>query len=288
MKNTYALILILSLSQTVYPQYTHLITFETPYSTYINIDTSNSDNVWQVGRPDKHLFTSAFSLPNDIITDSINPYPINNNSTFYLQVTPFFYPDYTIEFVYKIDADSINDYGRIEVSFDNGQNYLNFLSVATFQITDSLGNIIFNNQTGSSNIFTGKSNGWYYFTSNIYFPEIPPPKLRFIFHSDSIQNNRDGWMIDNISWIINYQGVNYLSNNCRIYPNPTKEILTIDGSIKISEISILNQIGEILFNKTTDKTPYSIDLRTLDQGVYFLKLLTIDNNTILKKIIKID
>ena len=112
--------------------------------------------------------------------------------------------------------------------------------------------------------------------------------MRFIFHSDSIQNNRDGWMIDNISWTINYQGVTYLSNNCRIYPNPTKDFITIDGSSKISAISILNQFGETLIIEKKAKPTYSIDLSTFNQGVYFLQIRTTDDYTMLKKIIKIN
>jgi len=47
------------------------------------IDSVNfRHNVWQIGKPQKSIFKSAYSIPNAIVTDTINPYPINDTSSF--------------------------------------------------------------------------------------------------------------------------------------------------------------------------------------------------------------
>ena len=53
---------------------------------YILIDTTIDNNIWQIGKPSKSLFSSALSSPNAIITDTSNTYPINNESYFYLKI----------------------------------------------------------------------------------------------------------------------------------------------------------------------------------------------------------
>ena len=70
------------------------IKFESAYE-YLNIDTSNQ-NIWQIGRPSKIFFDSAYSKEKAIVTDSINFYPVNNCSYFNLYLglfnCPFAFP----------------------------------------------------------------------------------------------------------------------------------------------------------------------------------------------------
>ena len=63
-----------------------ILSFDDPSQfSGIDIDTiSNPNNSWQVGAPQKSLFTSALTPPNVIVTDTINPYLINDTSIFSL------------------------------------------------------------------------------------------------------------------------------------------------------------------------------------------------------------
>jgi hypothetical protein len=46
------------------------------YPHFITIDTgSHLHNSWQIGRPGKSVFDSAYTLPNAIMTDTLNTYP---------------------------------------------------------------------------------------------------------------------------------------------------------------------------------------------------------------------
>lgn len=80
---------------------------------------------------------------------------------------------------------------------------------------------------------------------------------------------------------------NQLEKAISIFPNPTKDLITIDvksDTIKIEEIIILDYQGkqilkmEVNFNK--------IIISKLAKGVYFLKLKSENNLSITKKIIK--
>jgi len=187
-----------------------VITFDNATNLYrIKIDTSVPNNKWQIGKPTKTFFTSAYSIPNAIVTDTIHPYPTNNNSVFYLGTTIFGgWMGTTLDFFYKMDSDTLNDYGKIEISIDTGKTFYNLLSYSQYTVYDSVGNFIVGNGFGSPIVFTGKSHSWYDF--NMYSNLLPSPDTiiyRFTFHSDAIQSNRDGWMIDNISYGLWWEGI---------------------------------------------------------------------------------
>ncbi len=72
----------LSMGQLDFFDYT--ITFDDSQEIeHLYIDTvSNPNNIWQVGIPQKTIFTDAYSPPNVIVTDTTNPYPVNDTSVF--------------------------------------------------------------------------------------------------------------------------------------------------------------------------------------------------------------
>ncbi len=81
--------------------------------------------------------------------------------------------------------------------------------------------------------------------------------------------------------------VNIYNEEFRIYPNPAKDILTIEGLL-INENTLL-QITDILGNvyslcKIQDST-YTLNIADLDAGVYFITITDNKNNSITKKLI---
>ena len=96
------------------------IKFETPYQ-YIEIDPS-SENIWEIGEPDKVFFNSAYTGLNAILTNVNDYYPINNYSFFDLYIGEYnshWYP-YAMffEIQHKFDTDSLRDGGYITVSYN--------------------------------------------------------------------------------------------------------------------------------------------------------------------------
>jgi len=292
--------------------YYEAITFDSPHPTYISlntadsiilkIDTSASENIWQIGKPHKTLFDSAYSRPNAIVTDTIHYYPPNNSSAFTIKIFDPAWTGYYIEdqddisFKHKYDTDSLRDGGYVEISYDNGVSWTNIAN-DTIGYWDphfynpffSLNPIIANGNAA----FTGNSKGWrqseiygcnFYLLSNPY-----PVYLRFVFSSDSIQTNKEGWMIDNISICLgcgNCLGINEAENKelISIFPNPATDELTIETQLT-SEIEISNLEGQVVKKFEVNDGKLSIDISDLNSGIYIIRVQT-DKGITTKKFIK--
>ena len=91
-------------------EWTHdTVTFEKPCQ-YLEIGNS-ANNIWQIGVPQKTFFNSSYSLPNAIVTDTLNNYPINNYSYFDLYIGefnfPYYYSQMCFEMKHKFDTDTL-------------------------------------------------------------------------------------------------------------------------------------------------------------------------------------
>ena len=69
--------------------------------------------------------------------------------------------------------------------------------------------------------------------------------------------------------------------NFSIYPNPSKDMLTINSNTQIGEIIISDVLGNTVYTKNVKNNEQTVDVSTLTSGVYFI---TVGNTT--KKIIK--
>jgi hypothetical protein len=260
-------------------------------SIYLSIDTTDTNNVWQIGKPQKTLFDSAFSLPNAILTDTINSYPVNDTSVFYVWYTnhlQFWSP--ILHFRFKINADSLNDYGIIEASPDSGQTWVNITNNNNYgwDITSfSQGNWI----ASDSIPFTGTSDGWYVFELGMYswdndFGYNDSILYRFTFISDNIETNQEGWIIDNINMWDIISNVEELNNNTenhsRIFPNPLTEesILQTTNNETIERINIYSALGKKLNTIIKpNETAISINKNEYYSGIFIYEIITINKNT---------
>jgi hypothetical protein len=257
------------------------INFENDFGpSTLNIDTiSNPNNIWQIGHPQKTLFTDAFSAPNAIVTDTLNTYPINDTSVFVITNVAvgmgFEWPHtVSISAKYFVDSDTLTDYGNFEFSPDNGITWVNLLDD-----TGAYASSIYWN--GNTTTFTGNSNGWETFKVNIqalgpvfditYGDTV---LYRFTFVSDSIETHRDGLMFDNFRFLDyvedldEYQNDNFIS----IFPNPAKNELFIEIE-KVSfnkAIQITNYQGQLIYDNT-NFVGNSINIENFENGVYFLR-----------------
>jgi uncharacterized protein (TIGR02145 family) len=82
---------------------------------------------------------------------------------------------------------------------------------------------------------------------------------------------------------------NELANqNINIFPNPAKQNITVslDNTVKLNSIEIINSIGQSVFIKRTELSNNSIlNISELPQGVYYIKIQT-DNGSTVKNFIK--
>ena len=280
MKKLLLLIPMLFLSAQSFSQFcNYTLDFEDTISLQnLRIDTtSNPNNIWQVGAPQKNIFTTSISSPNVIVTDTINSYPVNDTSSFTIvNIAGFGYTaphTALLQGEYAVDSDTLTDFGMIEFSPDNGASWYDIVNdtFITNHIFMPLGWIT----------LSGNSGGWQPFYVNLaslgplFNIQLFDTVLwRFTFISDGVQSNKDGLMFDNMHFEDYVEGLQEVRNDdlISILPNPTSDEIRVHRSKESgnSKIQILNGTSQILYDNQNFNEE-SIDVRNLPNGMYFLK-----------------
>ncbi len=255
-------------------------------SVFIEIDTSSS-NVWQIGMPSKTLFSSALSIPNAILTDTLNFYPLNNNSSFsfYLPTEDFGWGILAIQWMQKIDLESGMDGGIIEFSNDSGMSWANAFNnpfVYSFYGFDEAnadtlvsGDLAFSGtDTIWRDIWLCFDVSWLNWGDNL--------SIRYRLQSDSVESNSEGWMIDNMmvhpTFVHTMNEVDQ-AEYMTINPNPTTGKIEINTRKNadyhiIESIQLINSNGESVKEYGVSPTKFTIDIGDQANGVYILKVKT--------------
>ena len=253
----------------------------------LHFDTiSTSNNIWEIGIPNKNKFDSALSLPNAICTDLNNPYPINDTSLFIISniANGGFEYCHTVILAgkYKVDTDTLNDFGKIEFSPNNGQTWIDLL-------TDTIYAQKYCYEWWSEKPnFTGLSLEWREFYVWLAgfgiefdigdYNNYDTVQYRFSFISDSLQTNKDGWILDDLRFIdyvesIELEKLNTF--NSIAYPNPAQNIVTISFSNEFKKkfnIALFDNYGRLLKSIDTKKEDNDIDVGDLLTGQYYYRI----------------
>jgi hypothetical protein len=60
----------------------------------------------------------------------------------------------------------------------------------------------------------------------------------------------------------------------KLYPNPAKETLTITSAVTISEIRMINSIGQVVFSDRIDSDNARIPVQRFENGIYLVQVVT--------------
>jgi hypothetical protein len=287
-----------------------IITFSNVYSvdTFINaminfsyedtivaIDSSQSNNLWQIGVPTMELFDSAYSTPNAIYTHIDSTQNGKNFSSFTIIIVSEMLASGFLEFKHKYEMDPDSTCGYIDFSYDQGTTWhglewaFNYWFEGFYSLTDT----ICRNQPG----FTGKSDGWQ--TSMVIFEWYPGVKkiypwpegwgwqmngdqdtllVRFNYVNDRLHSTSPGWVIDDIFiQIYEYAGStnNMKYDSFQISYIPVQNILSINSknlSNKPQNVIISDLSGRLrmTINHSFDR----IDVSSLEQGLYIVSIFS--------------
>jgi hypothetical protein len=283
-------ILLTLLAINAHAQYYWNESFEAPndgYRSHFIMDTTHSNNKWQIGRPHKVVFdsASAYSMPNVIVTDTLNPFPANDTSVFIIQHYYTSTHALTLDFMYKLDIDTgIN--ATLEISGDRGLNWINPITQDTTYMfywggpkprLDTSTATWQHFQLGLSPWASAISGGSYSFP---HYRTSDTILFRFTLISNSDTVHKDGWMMDNFS-LQNapMEGfVNEINNNnlIIIYPVPSAGQLFVfakEANPAPATITIYNTNGHSLYTSQATDATSILDLN-LPNGNYYLKYTT--------------
>lgn len=253
-------------------------------SIFIVKDTA-AGNIWQVGKPGKATyFKAAATVPNVLVTDTLNNYPANNSSRFTITVDSMpFINSHIIAFRWKqkLDFEAGKDGGIVEFS-KNGSAWQNvFNNPGTYNFygfSQANKDTLANGQYAFSGRDTTWRDIWLCFGPVTFKDTF---SLRFTMLSDSA-NSGEGWMIDNmlarrtIQHTVSSIEMNEL---VKVYPTVTSGVLNIDASHTskrhvITGIRIVNADGRLVREYHDEQDRFLIDLSELPQGQYFVSATT--------------
>ncbi len=238
------------------------------------IDTiSHPNNIWQIGAPLKTIFNSAYSVPNVIVTNKTNHYSTNDTSSFIVERRRVFIGGANelllLDFYYQLNTDSLTDYGTIEASIDNGISWINLLT------QDSTYGLIW---IEPKPVLSSNTNGWKHFSEDIHnltytLGYSDTLLYRFTFISDSVQTNKEGWMMDNFSFNDIWEGINETPTSpISLSPNPTTGIITITG-ISQPTVAVYNLMGQKVVSAEGSN---EVNLAHLPVGMYMVQVFNKD------------
>lgn len=275
---------ILLYSSSLFSQWSYTFNFEdtTGYYNFLKIEAGGplSTNSWQIGSPNKTIFTLANSSPNVIVTDTVNFYQSNDSSVFEIyQVNDFgqrCIPMYDFSGYYWVNSDTLTDFGKIEVSPDMGITWIDLIDDPNYS---SMAQWYSEKPT-----LTGNSDEWKYFYVDLYglmscfgvnFFPTDTVIYRFTFISDSIQTQKDGLMFDDLRFHYEHAGGLYESSvnqKISVFPNPTTNSIQFEENILA--IDIYDSHGNLVLTKNESKTENKIDVQVLANGFYSYKVFT--------------
>ena len=262
-----------------------------------SINVEDTTNCWVYGESSKNFLNSSLPLEG-WVTDSINNYETNLNSEFVVSVphNEISYGVTWISFEHKYETDSLKDGGYLLFSCDSN-TWNDVYSGGWSNPPEIIHTENYHTSLiqGTTQAFTGSSSDW--ITSSVsimwYVPVFHEDETRggngcdwesmdtiyfkFVFESDSIQNEKGGWMIRNITVGAYGLGGNITDQSQQlllINPNPTTSTLQIqlpENNVKAIRTRIYDMTGRLVRQETFNP---DIDVSELDFGQYVIVVET--------------
>ncbi len=254
------------------------------------IDTTGT-RLWKIGTTSKPYFSLGTGNSVSIMTDTAMSYPVRADDYFVLRY--YTYANGIFSFMHKYNTTQGRDGGVVEYSIDTGKTWKNALgscnmdgesSVFSAILTENFykkTDTLYNGLQG----FSGNSGGWKKSRMQVYHHPFAKNTatdtcvsndvfIRFRFVSDSIADNKDGWLIDNIILERDeYSSVPLLAFEAlQVYPNPVTDGIVYFPAMANSHrynISITSIAGKVLYDE-----PYTtiVNLQNHPPGMYFYKV----------------
>ncbi len=260
---------------------------------------SISAKTWQVGKPNKNKFKVANTIPNVLISDTINVYDTSLHANVVLSVGnlwSIFANFYAIRWTQKLDLEVGKDFVEVLVSVDSGHTWNDAFSsswngvIYNFYGFDQAN--VFANPKTMNGAFSGTDSVWRDIwlclnINNTSWGLIDSLMIKFVFSSDTIQSNQDGMMIDNFivspSFLHTVTTETKTKNSIVAFPTETSGIVnletTYDGvNSTITAVEVYDLNAKLLESYNPNRKRITLDLSNYPEGTYLLKSKTANKN----------
>ena len=164
--------------------------------------------------------------------------------------------------------------------------------IAHFAETSSVQTYTITVRSSNDNFGTTTGSGVYAEGTIATITAIPTNGYRFVWWNDRNQDNpRQITVTGNATYTAFFaieNGVEETSvSEISIFPNPTNDILNITSSETISEIEIVNVMGQIVLQMDVNSDNAACNVSNLSNGMYFVRIMGSENNNMsVKKFVK--
>ncbi|RYD57580.1 MAG: T9SS type A sorting domain-containing protein [Sphingobacteriales bacterium] len=259
-------------------------------NSIITVPDTADGNIWQIGRPQKTLFSSAATVPNAMTTDTLNYVPDSNVSAFTIGANLSYNGMGTglaiVAYRWKQKLDMAKDSmgGIVEFSLDAGKTWSSIFNnpgVHNFYGYDSTANKDTLLSTGQT-CFSGRDTTWrdIWLCFNVMNMSFPKPSIlvRFTFRSDSVVNDYEGWMIDNMqvhnTWVHTVAHGPKVVDKVMVYPTVTNGVVNLEAmsaETQLGRVQLYNADGRHLQDYAL-KSRDRINISQYPSGQYYLKV----------------
>ena len=257
----------------------------------LQLDSVYPAGCWQVGIPAKPIFTSAYSEPNALVTDTLLPHAASTTcyAEFSTTVDDEGYWGKWLSFRHRMDMDTLQSFGWVEIQapFDAFWTRAGEWNGGFLYMTEFVGDGL---MTDTGVVFTGSNTEWTEVAMSldcltVMFEEhtdrgggSPVPRYRFVFRGDANANARDGWMIDDVRVAsrVCIGGVEENSaEGLSIYPVPASDHITLNwGSSREGPVTfdVVNARGSVVRRAMVlSSVNQQLDIHDLVPGVYTVR-----------------
>jgi len=263
------------------------------FSNFFQNDFSINSNLFETGSSPKNPYLNDVFGYNALMTDTVNNYTKNNFSSIRIKVrcVECNNGEFSIYFYHKLDCDSLNDGGLVQYSTNDGTTWDNIINCSFCNLInfyDTNDSITSMDDVGFNKSVSDWEMSGILLNSQENASEID---FRFVFSSDSSDNAKLGWSIDNFSVGSSTVMVpeNITTNEIELFPNPITDISVSylkDPVDIINSIAIYDITGKtIITEKNILCRQYLLHRNDFYPGLYIYTIETVSNRHLFGKFI---
>lgn len=280
---------------------TYWTDFEANNWMFVEIDSTQPNNLWQIGSPHKEKFNTPIFGHYSLVTDTVNSITFSNQSSFTFKYER---PDWIelidgVSFIFssRIDLDSLSGL-LVELSYDKGQTWFTLWeeNPHSEEYSIMVAHPKFYNLPSGIEVlsFDDTINTGFGFERNYKCTwqdagEIQSIFLKITFINEGIGNHIDGIMFDNIYVTFHHwcEFITVKENKCinssKVVPNPIEtygRFILPGVDLQRVQLIIFNSVGQKIFNNPRiEINDFNIGNLNLNEGMYGYQIVA--NNGII-------